>query len=160
MEWSLSTPDGKRQLDRKESTDDQGRLTMIVPADLDFPAPSHGPMELTVTTGGGANPVSVTVPLPIRPARYSTRLWLDRHSYQAGDTIYYRSLTLSRYSLVECRTLPLEFEILDSKSVPLPNSRIDGLTDHGVGNGSFRLSDGAALGHLYARGAGSRRRLF
>ena len=154
VEWSLSTPEGKRPLDRKESTDDQGRLTMIVPADLDLPARSHGPMELTVTAGSGANPAGVSVPLPIRPARYSTRLWLDRHSYRAGDTVYYRSLTLSRYSLVECRTLPLEFEILDSKSVPLPNSRIDGLTDHGVGNGLFRLSDALPSGMytLVARG--------
>ena len=54
VEWSLSTPDGKRLVDRKETTDDQGRLTMIVPADMDLPTRSHGPAELTVTAGGGA----------------------------------------------------------------------------------------------------------
>ena len=37
VEWSLSTPDGKRLVDRKETTDDQGRLIMIVPADMDLP---------------------------------------------------------------------------------------------------------------------------
>ena len=48
----------------------------------------------------------------------------------------------------------MEFEILDPKSVPLPDSRIDGLTDHGVGNGSFRLSDSLPAGAytLVARG--------
>ena len=154
MEWSLSTPDGKRLVDRKETTDDQGRLTMIVPADMDLPTRSHGPAQLTVTAGGGANPPSVALPLPIRPARYLTRLWLDRRSYRAGETVYYRSLTVSRYSLVAHRTLPVEFEILDPKSVPLPDSRIDGLTDHGVGNGSFRLSDSLPAGAytLVARG--------
>ena len=139
VEWSLSTPDGKRLVDRKETTDDRGRLTMIVPADMDLPTRPHGLAQLSVTIGGGANRPSVALPLPVRPARYLTQIWLDRSSYRAGETAYYRSLTVSRYSLVAHRTLPVEFEILDSKSVPLPDSRIVGLTDHGVGNGSFRL---------------------
>jgi hypothetical protein len=146
VEWSLSTPDGKRLVDRKEPTDDQGRLTMIVPADMDLPTRSRGLAQLAVIAGGGANPPSVALPLPIRPARYLTRLWLDRPSYRPGETVYYRSLTVSRYSLVAHRTLPVEFEILDPKSVPLPDSRIDGLTDHGVGNGSYRLSDSLPAG--------------
>ena len=104
------------------------------------------------------NPPGVTLPLPIRPARYLTRLRLDRGNYRAGETVYYRSLTVSRYSLAADRTLPVEFEILDPKSVPLPDSRIDGLTDHGVGNGSFRLPDALPAGTytLAARGAGRR----
>ena len=53
---------------------------------------------------------------------------------------------MSGYSLVAHRTLPVEFEILDPKSVPLPDSRIDGLTDQGVGNGSFRLPDALPAG--------------
>ena len=61
---------------------------------------------------------------------------------------------MSRYSLAAHRTLPVEFEILDPKSVPLPDSRIDGLTDQGVGNGSFRLPDALPAGvyTLVARG--------
>jgi len=154
VEWSLSTPDGKRLVDRKEPTDDQGRLTMIVPADMDLSTRSHGLAQLTVTAGGGANPPSVVLSLPIRPARYVTRLWLDRRSYRAGETVYYRSLTVSRYSLIAHRTLPMEFEILDPKLVSLPDSRIDGLTNQGVGNGSFRLSDSLPAGTytLVARG--------
>ena len=114
---------------------------MIVPANMDLSTRSHGPAQLSVTAGGGENPSSVTLPLPIRPARYLTRLWLDRRSYRAGETVFFRSLTVSRYSLAAAGTLPLEFEILDAKPVPLPDSRIDGLTDHGVGNGLFRLPD-------------------
>ena len=96
----------------------------------------------------------MSLPLPIRPARYLTRLRLDRHSYRAGETIYYRSLTVSRYSLAAYPTLPVEFEILDPKSAPLQDSRIDGLTDHGIGNGSFRLGDLLPAGTytLVARG--------
>jgi len=146
VEWSLSTPDGKRLVDRKEATDGQGRLTMIVPADMDLPTRSHGPAQLAVTADGMANPPSVSLPLPIRPAQYLTRLWLDRRRYRPGDAVYYRSLTVSRCSLVACATLPVQFEILDPKLVPLPGSRIEGLTDHGVGNGSFRLSDAQPVG--------------
>ena len=141
VEWSLSTPDGKRLVDRKETTDEQGRLTMIVPADMDLPTRAHGEARLSVTVGESTNRPGVALPLPVRPARCLTRLWLDRRGYRAGETVYYRSLTVSRYSLAECRTLPLEFEILDSKLAPLPDSRIDGLTDRGVGNGSYRLGD-------------------
>ena len=63
VEWSLSTPDGKRLVDRKETTDDQGRLTMIVPADMDLPTRSHRPAQLTVTAGGVVNPPSVAMPM-------------------------------------------------------------------------------------------------
>ena len=70
VEWSLSTPDGKRLVDRKETTDDQGRLTMIVPADMDLPTRSHGPAQLTVTAGGARIRRASSLPLPIRPARY------------------------------------------------------------------------------------------
>ena len=153
VEWSLSTPNGKRLLDRKENTNQQGRLTMIVPADMDLPAGSRGPVQLAVTAGGGRTGQRRAA-LPIRPAHYFTRLWLDRRSYQAGETVYYRSLTVSHYSLIAPRALPLEFEILDPQSVPLPGSRLDGLTDHGVGNGSFRLGDSLKAGSyaLAARG--------
>ena len=154
VEWSLSTPDGKRPLDRKEDTYDQGRLTMLVPADMDLATRSHGPAQLTVTAGTGPNPLSVALALPIRPAHYLTRLWLDRSSYRPGETVYYRSLTVSRYGLDAPRTLPVEFEILDPKSVPLPDSRMAGLTERGVGNGKFRLSDSLPAGSytLVARG--------
>ena len=154
VEWSLATPDGKRLVDRKETTDDQGRLTMTVPADMDLPTRSHGPAQLTVTAGRGDNPPSVTLPLPVRPARYITRLWLDRRRCRAGETVYYRSLTVSRYSLAACPTLPVEFEILDANAAPLPGSRLDGLTNHGVGNGSFHLGESLTAGAyaLVARG--------
>jgi uncharacterized protein YfaS (alpha-2-macroglobulin family) len=142
-------------VDRKETTDDQGRLTMVVPADMDLSTRGRGPAQLTAIVGGGSNQASVTLPLPVRPARYVTRLWLDRQSYRPGDTVYYRSLTVSRCNLVAPRALAMEFEILDPKSIPLPESRTAGITDHGVGNGWFRLPKSLAAGNymLVARGA-------
>ena len=122
VEWSLSTPDGKRLVDRKETTDDQGRLTMVVPADMDLPIRSRGPAQLSVAAGGAQNRRGLLCRCPCG-RRHVTRLWLDRRAYRPGDTIYYRSLTVSRFGLAACRTIPLEFEILDPKSAPLPGTR-------------------------------------
>jgi hypothetical protein len=138
VEWSLATSDGRRLVDRKEPTDEHGLLTMTVPADMDIPTRSHGPLRLNITAGGTSLP-SASLPLLIRPKSYLTRLWLDRRNYRPGDTVYYRSATVSRFSLTDRDTLPVEFEILDPKSKPMPDSRLVGVTDHGVGNGSFRL---------------------
>src|SRR5208282_4191995 len=55
VRWSLSTPDGRRLVDRKETTGDHGRLTMVVPADMDLPTRSRGPAQLSVTAGEGTN---------------------------------------------------------------------------------------------------------
>ena len=85
------------------------------------------------------NSASATLPLSVRPPRYRTLLELDRDSYQPGEMVFYRSLTLSGYGLTDCGTLPLEFEIVDGKSAPLPESQWMGLTERGVGNGVFRL---------------------
>ena len=68
--------------------------------------------------------------------------------------MYYRSLTVSRYSLVA----PARCRWNSRFSIPnrsrCPTRRLDGLTDQGVGNGSFRLPDSLAAGAytLVARG--------
>lgn len=168
VEWSLSTPDGKRLVDHKE-TSEQGRLVMVVPADMALPARLHAALQLNVTAdhdhgymvSGESHAVSMTLPLAIRPAQYTTHLEIDRDHgvhgarYRPGETVYYRSLTVSRYSLAADRTLPLEFEILDPKSAPLADSQWIGLTDHGAGNGSFALPVSLSAGTyaLVARGA-------
>ena len=154
VEWSLSSPDGRRLVDRKEATDDQGQLMMIVPSDMDLPTRSHGPTQLSVIAGGAANPATADVPLAIRPHPCLTRLWLDRRAYRPGDTVYYRSLTFSVPDVKASPDLLVEFEILSPKSVALPGSQAVGLTDRGVGSGSFHLPKDLPAGTytLVARG--------
>jgi hypothetical protein len=164
IEWSLSTPDGKL-IDRKEPTDEQGRLIMTVPADMALPKRAGVTAQLNVTvsgaTKGGSNidggeaAASAAFPLAIRRPQYATRLATDRDRYRPGDTIYYRSLSVSSDGLVADRAMPLEFQVLDAKSAPLPDSQWVGLTVRGVGNGSFRLPVSISPGTytLLARGA-------
>jgi hypothetical protein len=154
IEWSLSTSDGKL-VDRKEPTDDQGRLAMNVPADMALRPRVGGTAQLGVNAGEGDNAINIALPLTVLPPRYHTHLEVDRRDYRPGDTVYYRSLTVDRHSASLCRRLPLEFEILDLKAAPLADSQWIGLTDHGVGNGSFRLPVSVSPGTytLVARGA-------
>jgi hypothetical protein len=153
IEWSLSTADGKL-VDHKESTDSQGRLIMNVP-EMALPTRPGMIAQLGVRAGGDDNAVKITLPLIVRSPQHCTYLEVDRSRYRSGETVYYRSLTVDRQRLVPCRTLPLEFEIVDPKSAPLADSQWTGLTDHGVGNGSFRLPVSLAPGAyaLVARGA-------
>jgi hypothetical protein len=156
VQWSLSTSEGKL-IDCKEPTDDEGRLVMTVPAEMALPARPNATAELTISAGGGSHAVNITLPLSIRRPRLLTHLEVDRARYRPGETVYYRSLTVSRYGSVSDRTLPLEYRILDAKSLPLDDSQWIGLTDHGVGNGSFHLPVSLAAGTytLVARGADS-----
>ena len=115
-------------------------------ADMALPVRPNATAQLNVNAGDGNCSVRMTLPLPVRRAQYRTRLELDRASYRPGETVYYRSLTVSRYGLAAAGTLPLEFEILDAKGSPLPDSLWAGLTNHGVGNGSFPLPVSLAAG--------------
>lgn len=166
IQWSLSTPDGKL-VDHEEFTDEQGRLVMTVPRDMALPARDGATAQLAVTAGGTAGgggdaAAGTTLPLTIRGPQYMTRLATDRRRYRPGDTIYYRSLTVTRYGLADPlrgypdRPQALQFEILDAKSAPLPDSQWVGLTDRGVGNGSFRLPVSIAPG-IYTLAARSDR---
>lgn len=141
IEWTLATPEGKRLIDRKERTDEKGCLMLVVPADMDFPAGLHAPLQLSVTAACAASRAEVAVPLPLRTASYITHLSLDRRTYRPGETVYFRSLTLSRFALAADRNWPIEFTIVDAKSKPLPGLPLVGLTDRGVGNGAWRLPE-------------------
>ena len=87
VEWSLTTPDGRRLVDRKEIN------RRSWPPDADR-AGRHGPSDARSHGRGAARrsppeaaPLilpSIALPLPIRPERFMTRLWLDRRDYRAG----------------------------------------------------------------------------
>ena len=55
--------------------------------------------------------------------RFFTQLSLDKPLYQPGETIFYRSLTLSCFSLAAERETAVHYEILDPSDVALPEFR-------------------------------------
>jgi hypothetical protein len=136
IEWSLRSPDGKRLIERnetKETSYDNGRWRITIPADMALPSPT----ELDVTAIHAGQREEVKTVLAVQPTRYDTQLTLDRPCCQPGETVYYRSLTLSRFGLAADRALPIHFEILDPSGAVLAGSPLEGMTDHGVGNGAF-----------------------
>jgi len=136
VEFSLDAPDGQRlSWGHKEKCDGQGRLQVTIPATLSVP--DRARLEVLAVYRDKLERVSTR--LAVEPVRYVTRLTLDRPLYQPGDTIYYRSLTLSRFGLAADRQMPIHFELLDPGGDTLPDSQAEGLTDCGVGNGAFSL---------------------
>ncbi|MGA2061875.1 MAG: MG2 domain-containing protein [Thermoguttaceae bacterium] len=137
VEVDLLSPDGKILIGRKESTDQQGRLQVSIPADMYLPAD----VILKVMAAHRGSPEQMSAPLAVYPALLATQISLDKPLYQPGETIYYRSLSLSRFGLAVDREIPIHYEILDPAGATLPNSRTDGTTDHGVGNGTYNIPD-------------------
>ena len=137
VEVDLLSPDGKILFGRKESTDQQGRLQVSIPADMSLPAD----VSLKVMAQHRGSPEQMSAPLAVYPARLATQISLDKPLYQPGETIFYRSLSLSRFGLAVDREIPIHYEILDPAGAVLPNSRSDGTTDHGVGNGTYNIPD-------------------
>ncbi len=137
IEVDLYSPDGKIPFARKEYTDQQGRLQVSIWADLSMPAGA----TLKVVAQHRGSREEMSAPLTVNPTRLATQLSLDKPLYQPGETIFYRSLSLSRFGLAVDREIPIHFEILDPAGAVLPNSRTDGTTDHGVGNGIYNIPD-------------------
>jgi hypothetical protein len=142
VEVVLSVPDGKRLKAYRESADERGRLRVVIPADLPLPPE----IKLKVAAAHRESREEVEMPLRVEPVRCVTQLTSDKPVYQPGETIYYRSLTLSRFGRVADRPLSLHFEILDPGGAIVPRSPLDGVTQRGVGSGVFsvpkELADG------------------
>jgi len=77
---------------------------------------------------------------------YLTYLAVDRPTYTAGDTVRYRSLTLSRFELNAVDALPVNFTVLDPGGQALEPSPSEVATERGVGDGEFELAADAAAG--------------
>jgi hypothetical protein len=143
VEVNLFSPDGKRLLGRRESTDEHGRMQFIIPADMSLP----GSATLKVMALHRGNREEMSASLAVESTRFLTRLSLDKPLYQPGETVFYRSLSLSSFGLAVERELPIHFEILNPEGAVVPNSQNEGVTDHGVGNGAFILPDNLPGGH-------------
>jgi hypothetical protein len=149
VELALYSPDGEQLLRHKEKTDDDGKLTVTIPAEPPLP-PS---VRLEVLAVHRDKLQRIDAQLATRPIDWRTHVWTDRPRYRPGDTVFYRSLTLPRFTLRADRELPLAFEIQAPDGTVLPGSRNEGVTERGVGNGRFELPDSATPGvyRLYCR---------
>ena len=145
VRFALLSSDGNRLMGHTEQTDSKGRLRIAVPADLSL----AGQVRLEVTAGDGETPERVAARLRIRPVRYATHLSLDKPLYQPGETVYYRSLTFSRFDLGSGGELPISFEVQDASGAIVPGSEVQGVTSRSVGCGSFDIGPAVPGGEYW-----------
>jgi hypothetical protein len=142
IELALCAPDGTRLHDHKEKADQDGNLVVTIPANVAVPV--GGELKVLASHGDQEEPVETR--LAVEPVRHVTYLALDKPLYQPGETVYYRSLTLSCFGLAVDRQMPIHFEILDPSGAVVPGSQLEGVTEHGVGSGAFTLPEQLAGG--------------
>jgi len=137
IDFAISAPDGKPLRVHNEKTDENGRLTVTVPAELDL----SGGARLEVSASHGDRREEVVTRLAAEPIRCVTCLTLDKPIYRPGETIRYRSLTLLRFGLSAGREVPVQFEILDPLEAPLAGSQLESVTRRGFACGEFPIPE-------------------
>jgi len=149
VELALYTPERKLLWGHKEKSGEQGRLQITVPREkLDEQGrlqptipPDAKRVRLEVLAVHRDKLERVETPLAVEPIQYVTQLAFDRPWYQPGETVLYRSLTLSRFGLAADREVPIHFEILGPDGGVVPGSQRESATARGVGSGEFIIPD-------------------
>jgi hypothetical protein len=143
IEFSLYSPDGRNLLmGHKEKTDEDGYLLVAIPAEAAIPNGA----ELKIVATYNDKVEQVVTRLVVEPAGEATHLALDAPAYRPGETVRYRSVTLSQLGLTPGRPMPVHFEIHDPQGTVVPGSATDRLTRQGVGCGQFQLPAKASPG--------------
>jgi hypothetical protein len=77
-----------------------------------------------------------------------THLTTDLPTYQPGDTVFYRSLSLSRFDQRVDGEVSVEFNVLDDQGRPIPSANHLKSSERGVADGKFSIPANAAYGRL------------
>ncbi len=123
--------------------DGTGRVTL--PPELTIPTGAQ--LRVTASSTDGQLSESM-LEVPLEPTRCLTYLTVDRPVYRPGETVFFRSLTLQRRSFRAGVDVPIRFELIDPSGAVVPGAFVEGVSDRGVGNGSFQLPT-TAPGGLY-----------
>ena len=152
VSFALVSPAGSRLLAHTEQTDEGGKLQVTIPAELDLPEEVR--LEIIADTGRARE--SAESRLFVLQPGLATFVSVDKPSYRPGETVRYRSVTLSRYHLAVAEPTALEFEVVDPLGRPMARFGSDAARE-GVLSGSFELPSGADEGRytLVARASGA-----
>ena len=126
-----------------ETTDDQGIGRVSLPPELVIPQDAS--LHLTAGSQQG-DMVESSIVIPLEPTRCLSFLTVDRPVYRPGETVFFRSLTLQRHSLVANSDVPIRYELFDPSGAAVSGALLEGITDRGVGNGAFSIPSTAPGG--------------
>ncbi|MDW8039239.1 MAG: hypothetical protein RMI90_14555 [Thermoguttaceae bacterium] len=135
VEFALFGPDQKRFFSQKETTDPQGQVRVVLPADMDLPQWVH----LQVRAEAASSHHSHQRRLEVAPLEYQTFLGLDRLYYRAGEKLLFRSISVPRFGRRCQEEMWVEFEVRDAEGRPVPGLYQEGRTWQGIGCGEFRI---------------------
>jgi hypothetical protein len=152
--FTLYASDEKVLWVRKEKAPENGIMRVSVPVEHIATDRSLEPVRLEVTAIYQEQLAQAHARLAVEPAEYVTQLVADRKTYLPGETVYYRSLTLSRFSLVADRRTTVQFEVIDPYGKPLPDSSRQSTTERGICGGEFAIPEKQSPGQYVLR-AGS-----
>jgi hypothetical protein len=124
-------------------SDERGVAKVVVPSEL--PIPDGATLRVNASSTAGLAQ-ETTIEIPLEPTRCLTYLRMDRPVYRPGEMAHFRSLTLNRRSFAAHVEVPIRFELIDPSGATVPGAFYEGVTDHGVGNGSFQIPSTAPGG--------------
>lgn len=151
LELAIHGPDGKRLWVHKEKTTPEGRLAVAMPMNVALSAGAR----LEVLAARRDRFERLEAPLEVRPAPWLTHVRTDRTVYRPGETVYFRSVTLTPFALSPAQSEFLRFEILDPTARRLGGAVAEGVAESGVGNGAWTIPGDAAAGDyaVYVHGS-------
>jgi hypothetical protein len=149
-----------KELYRRELLSVNGQAQLDLPANL--PVKPGTQLALLVTAAGKDGvEAKVTEQLPLIAPLFLTHLTTDRPMYRPGEVVYFRSLTLDRFSLRPTQEdLLLQYRITDPSGAEVfklegaakvvrdgkPIQGPDGKPLRGIGAGEFRIPPASAGG--------------
>ncbi len=142
FEVKLFDDNGQVQYRQTHATDDTGAALVELSAGL-----SAGASRLEVTASDHQSPPIVT-PARSAPSGHVTHLTTDLPAYEPGDTIGFRTLSLSRFDHRVNREVAVEFDVLDDQNEPIAGARQVVTSRRGVSSGSFKIPRLAAYKKL------------
>jgi hypothetical protein len=144
VQCAAYAPGGATLLEQTLRSGSTGQVIAAVPPDVAVPNGSR--FEVLAVHRGKLTRMQTELSADER--RFVTQLALDKPLYQPGETVFYRSLTLGRFGLDTPQEMPIHFEIRDPSGAVVPGSELEGVTERGVGSGSFRLPPEMAGGRF------------
>lgn len=137
LEVRLYDSQATLRFQQSTQTNDQGLFRFDLPQDV---AVADGRLEFETRAGDSRE--FVQTGLRLRGPEFSTYLTTDKPLYHPGETLFFRSVTLSRLGLEAANDLPVEFELRNPGGAQLPLDHPAGTTDNGVASGQFAIPAG------------------
>ncbi len=142
VHFAAYSAEGTKLLGHTEKTGNDGTLRVDIPADPELP----DTVRIEVEAGEEQSRQTAESRLPVRREKITTHLRLDRSRYAPGQTVHYRSVSLSRFHLDPERPLPVEYEILGPQETVLEGSHHQAVTERGVAFGAYAIPRDASAG--------------